>query len=255
MNKKKIIIANWKMNPASQKEAEKLFVLVARGVKNIKKTEIAVCPPFVYLERLKKLSKKVSLGAQNVFWMEKGAYTGEISPLMLTNLGLKYVIVGHSERRALGETNIDVNNKIKMALANNLIPIMCVGESARDENHEYFDIIKAQLEEGLQGLQKGSVSKVIIAYEPVWALSTTQNRRDATPQDSREMVIYIRKVLVDKYGLKIEMPRIIYGGSFNEKNANDFLKNGDIDGALVGGASLDANKFLEIIKTCEALKN
>lgn len=250
---KRIICGNWKMNPLTLKEAEKLFNDVIKGLSGIKKTEIAICPPFLYLEKLKKISKKISLGAQDAFGQDVGAYTGEISPDMLYNIGIKYVILGHSERRALGEKNIDVNKKIKTALVASLVPVLCVGESVRDESHGYFNLVKNQLEECLAGVSKNLISKIIIAYEPIWAISSTKDRKDATPADSLEMVIFIRKVLFDKFGSDAGKTRIIYGGSANEKDAEDFLKNGGVDGLLPGRASLNAKKFIEIVKICEAL--
>ncbi|MEK7081268.1 MAG: triose-phosphate isomerase [Patescibacteria group bacterium] len=250
---KKIIIGNWKMNPLTLKEAEKLFNDVAKNVSGIKKTEVVICPPFLYLEKLKKISKKINLGAQDAFWEEVGAYTGEVSTEMLYNIGARYVILGHSERRASGESNTDVNKKIKSSLVAGLRPILCVGESARDESHGYFNFIKTQLEECLAGISKNSISKIIIAYEPIWAISSTPNRQDATPDDSKEMTIFIRKILSDKFGSEATQMRIIYGGSVNEKDAEEFLKNGGVDGLLAGRASLDAKKFVEIINLAEDL--
>ena len=257
MKSKNIIIGNWKMNPLSLKEAEKLFADVAKSISNIKKTarktEVVICPPYVYLEKLKKLSKKISLGAQDVFWGEVGAFTGEISADMLYDIGARYVIVGHSERRAMGENNNDINKKIKSALSAGLRPILCVGEGMRDENHGYFNLVRIQLEECLLGISKNSISKIIIAYEPVWAISSTPNRKDATSDDSREMAIFIRKILSDKFGSEASGIRIIYGGSVNEKDAEDFLKNGGVNGLLPGKASLNPEKFSKIVKICEAL--
>ena len=248
-----MIIANWKMNPLTSKEAEKLFTGVAKEVSTIKKTEIAICPPSIYLDILKKIrTSKIKLGAQDAFYGDMGAFTGEVSAQMLYNIGAKYVILGHSERRAQGETNVFINKKIKSALDASLIPILCVGENIRDENHGYFNLVKMQLEECLSGISKNSVSKIIIAYEPVWAISTTVNRKDATSADSLEMAIFIRKILSDKFGPEASKMRIIYGGSVNEKDCADFLKNGGVDGLLAGRASLDAKKFVEIIKICEA---
>ncbi len=253
MINKKIICANWKMNPRSLKEAEKLFTDVARDISAIKKTEVVVCPPFLYTEKLKKISKKIIMGAQDVFPGDVGAFTGEVSAEMLYNLGIKYVMIGHSERRALGETNIDVNKKIKSSLLNGLRPILCVGEGARDSSHDYFNFIKTQLEESLENVSRNSAAKIIIAYEPIWAISTTPDRKDATSDDSREMTIFIRKILFDKFGKDSSQIRIVYGGSVSDKNAEDFLKDGGVDGLLVGSASLDTKKFFKIIKTCEAL--
>jgi triosephosphate isomerase len=249
---KKIICGNWKMNPISQKEAQLLFTNIAKSISRIKKTDIVVCPPYVYLEALKKISKKIQLGAQDAFWGDVGAFTGEVSAEMLYNRGVKYVILGHSERRAFGETNSDVNKKIKASLGVGLIPVVCVGEALRDESHSYFNLVKNQLEECLAGVKKSSVSKIIIAYEPIWAISTTIGRKDATSLDCREMAIFIRKVLSDKFGPEASLMRVIYGGSVNEKDAEDFLKNGDVDGLLPGRASLDPEKFSKIVKICEA---
>ncbi|MEI8174443.1 MAG: triose-phosphate isomerase [bacterium] len=251
---KKIIIGNWKMNPASLKEADKLFTGVLKNVSDIKKTEIIICPPFIYLSLLKaKNSKKIFLGSQDAFWDNVGAYTGEVSAEMLCNIGAKYVILGHSERRALGESNNDINKKIKASLEAGLGPVLCVGETFRDENHSYFNLVKTQLEECLLGISKNSISKVIIAYEPIWAISTTVNRKDANSLDCQEMAIFIRKILSDKFGSDASNVKIIYGGSVNEKDASGFLKDGGVDGLLVGRASLDAKKFVEIINIAESL--
>lgn len=251
---KKIIIGNWKMNPLTLKEAEKLFGTIAKSVSRIKKTEVVICPPFIYLNKLTKIrTSKIKLGAQDAFWGEVGAFTGEVSAEMLYNVGARYVILGHSERRALGESDSDIIKKIKASLVAGLRPILCVGESARDESHGYFNFVKIQLEECLAGISKNSISKIIIAYEPIWAISSTPNRKDATPDDSREMTIFIRKILSDKFGHDAGRMRIIYGGSVNEKDGYDFLKNGGVDGLLAGRASLNAKKFMEIVKICEAL--
>ena len=241
------------MNPRSAKEAEKLWSGVAKLVSRIKKTEIVICPPFIYLEKLKKFSRKINLGAQDGFWGDVGPYTGEVSAEMLYDLRVRYVILGHSERRTLGETNSLINKKIKGALSAGLCPILCVGESAREADHGYFNLVKVQIEECLAGISKNSISKIIIAYEPVWALSSTLDRRDATAEDAREMAVFIRKILFDKFSNEAVGVRVIYGGSANEKDALDFLQNGRVDGLLPGKASLDAKKFSEIIKIAESL--
>lgn len=242
------------MNPLTLKEAEKLFLGTIKNISAIKKTEVVICPPILYLEKLKSVSrrtKKIILGAQDAFWSDVGAFTGEISSAMLYEIGARYVILGHSERRALGETNTDINKKIKAALSAGLRPVVCVGENVRDADHGYFNLVKTQLEECLTGISKTSISKIIIAYEPVWAISTTEGRKDASPEDSKEMVIFIRKVLSDKFGPEVSNMRIIYGGSVNTKDALGFLKDGGVDGLLPGRSSLDAKKFSEIVKICE----
>lgn len=252
---KKIVIGNWKMNPVSVKEAERLFSSVNKSTTSLKKTEVVICAPFIYLEKLKKLSKKLSLGAQDAFMGDTGPFTGEVSSEMLYNLGVKYVLIGHSERRAIGEDNILINKKLKAALSSSITPILCVGEKERDENHEYFNVVKMQIKECLLGVNKTLFPKIIIAYEPVWALSSTSGRRDATAFDSSEMVIFIRKVLSDLSTPDIaNKMRIIYGGSVNDRDARDFLQNGGVDGVLPGKASLDPKKFVEIVKIAESIK-
>jgi triosephosphate isomerase (TIM) len=250
---KTIIVANWKMNPLTSKEAEKLFLDVAKGVSGMKKSEIVVCPPHIYLEKLSdtRKTKKIILGAQDAFYGEVGAFTGEVSGDMLHDIGARYVILGHSERRARGENSEEINKKIKDALSAGLHPILCVGETDRDQNHEYFGVVKAEVEKCMTGIPKSSLSKVVIAYEPVWAISTTKDHKDASADDSRGMAIFIRKILSDKFGKESAGVRILYGGSVNERNAEGFLKDGGVDGLLVGRASLSAKKFTEIVKVAE----
>lgn len=256
MQRRKIVIGNWKMNPRTAKEAEKWWKSISKSLSGMRKTEIVICAPLIYLEKLKKLSKKVAIGAQNAFWGNVGAFTGEVSAEMLYELGVRHVILGHSERRALGEDDALINKKIKGTLSAGLVPIVCVGESSRDESHTHFDTVRRQVKNCLQGLPKNSFPKIIIAYEPVWALSSTPNRRDATAADSLEMSIFIRKILADLSSAEIAASiRIIYGGSVNERDAGEFLKYGGVDGVLPGKASLDPKKFVQILKTCEALKS
>ncbi len=252
-NSAKIVIGNWKMNPQTEKDAEKLYTLVSKGVSKIKGVDIVICAPFIYLPKLRKISKKINLGAEDLYPGDVGAFTGEISASMLSNIGVVYTIVGHSERRAVGETNEMINKKIKGALAADIVPVLCVGETVRDESHGYFSVVKAQVEECLVGISRSSISSVIIAYEPVWALSTTAERKDATPMDSREMVIFIRKILADKFGAEASAVRIIYGGSVNERDVEGFIRDGGVSGVLVGKASLDAKKFLQIITEVESI--
>lgn len=250
---KKIVIGNWKMNPTTMKEAQNLFSEILKGVLTVKKTELSICPPYIFLESFKKKSKKIILGAQNSFYEGKGAFTGEISTEMLFNIGVKYVILGHSERRALGESNTEVNKKIKNVLSFNLVPVVCFGESNRDENHEYLNFIKTQVEESLNGISKNLISNIVIAYEPIWAIGKSA-LREANPEEFLEMSIFIKKILSDKFGAKtIEGVRIIYGGSVHPENALFFLKDGKTDGFLVGRDSLNSKKFLEIIKITESL--
>ncbi len=257
MAMKKIIIGNWKMNPSTSKEAEKWFSNIIKSLKGIRKTEIVICAPFIYLDKLSKIrTSKIKLGAQDAWMGGVGPFTGEVSSEMLYDIGVRYVILGHSERRSLGETNELINRKIKSVLVSGLVPVVCIGERDRDLNHEYFKTVKSQLNECLKGISKDSISKIIIAYEPVWSISSTTNRRDATADDSREMAVFIRKTLSDLSSPELaSKTRIIYGGSANERDAEEFLKNGGVDGLLPGKASLDPKKFTEIVKICEALKS
>lgn len=213
------------------------------------KVDIAICPPFTCLESVNNQlsNSKVLLGAQNVFWEEKGAYTGEVSPTMLLDVGCKYVIVGHSERRhILGETDLIVNRKLKAALEVGLIPILCVGETLQErKNNRAKEVIKEQLLNGLKDV-KLNAPDIVIAYEPVWAIGTGVN---ASSEDAQEMCSYIRTQLEGLYDQELAHNiRILYGGSVKENNLADFLSEKDIDGALVGGASLDAQSFAELIR-------
>jgi triosephosphate isomerase len=252
---KKIVIANWKMNPISEKLAEKLFKDTNKVVSKLKNTDIIICPPDIYLNKLKKFAKKIKLGAQDCFYEESGAYTGEISAEMLYGIGARYVILGHSERRIiLGESNEDVNKKIKSALFAGLIPIVCIGEKERDQENNYLNFVKEQIEVAFKNILKNSVSKIIVAYEPVWAIGKNAVR-EATPEEFLEISIFIKKVLSDKFGMQaVNKIKIIYGGSVGTKNVEDFIKIGHADGFLIGRASLDSVKFGEIIKITEKTK-
>jgi triosephosphate isomerase len=238
---KKIIIANWKMNPQKEKEA----VLLAKA---IDKSGVIIAPPFVFLAAIKKILKRAKLAAQDIAPDSLGSLTGEISPAMLKNFGVKYAIIGHSERRALGETDILINKKIKTALKSGIVPVVCVGESHRDHQMKYLSFMKHQIAGTFKNLQPKDFKKIIIAYEPVWAIGKDAER-EATPEESQEMAIFIKKVLSDIYGSKnIQKISILYGGSVNAKNAESFLKCGGVEGLLIGRSSLNSKEFNEIIK-------
>lgn len=250
---KKIIIANWKLNPINQKEAEKLLKQIIKDLK-YKKSEIVFCPPIVYLNVLKKLSRKFKFGVQNIFYENTGSFTGEISSIMAKNLGAEYVILGHSERRALGEDDKFINKKVKQALDFGLIPIICIGEKERDAEHEYLNFIQKQINDSLNNISRLNISKIIIAYEPLWAIGKN-SIREATGEEFREMRVFIKKTLNDKFGLEaMNKIKIIYGGSVNFKNVSDFIQIGESDGFLVGRDSLNAEKFIKIIQNVENAK-
>lgn len=246
----KIIVANWKLNPATEKEAIKL-------AKESDLEGLVICPPFPFLEAVAKVIKKAKLGAQDLFWEEKGAYTGEVSGSQLKDLCVEYVIIGHSERRLkLEETDEMVAKKIKAALKDGLKPILCVGETAEERAQgKTREIVGKELRLGLS-LIPGREKEVIVAYEPIWAIGTGA---PDTPENMLEMVEFIYRQLMSYAGATVgefknsktqkltNSLKIIYGGSVTSKNAEDFLKHKEIRGALVGGASLNSKEIKNII--------
>ncbi len=242
-NKQKIIVANWKMNPASLIEAKDLLLKIKNH--SSAKNKIIFCPPFIWLSDLIKISKNITFSGQNCFWEEKGAYTGEISAKMLKNIGCKYVILGHSERKKyFNEDYSIVNKKLKLALKAGLKIILCIGEKEKNEEKKYEEI-KSQIKTAFEKISKKDIVKIIIAYEPVWAIGTGDND---TPTNAVSIAILIKRILVKMYGHQIfENIKVLYGGSTNSKNAEEFIKEKEISGLLVGGASLDSNEFLKII--------
>jgi triosephosphate isomerase (TIM) len=245
----KIIVANWKMNPQSLKEAGFIFKELSSLLKNIKHTQIVICPPFPYLFVAQNFkNKNIFLGAQNVAKDGEGAHTGEVSSKILKNMGVSYVIVGHSERRFLGEDNITINEKILNLIKNKITPILCVGENKRDHDGFYLSFVKEQIKNCLSGIPKTQIKNIIIAYEPVWAIGKGAIR-EATKEEFLEMKIFIKKVISDIYDVKTaHNVLVIYGGSVNPLNAELFIKGGEADGLLVGRDSLNPKKFEMIIK-------
>lgn len=243
------------MNPKTAAEARKHFAAIKKQALQYRNVDAALATPFVFLAELGKTAGSVlGLAAQNVSSEKEGAYTGEVSAGMLLGCKVKYVLVGHSERRTLGETNGFINSKVKAVLAAKMVPVLCVGESERDTSMFYLSTVKTQLEECLAGVSKSAIPSLVIAYEPVWAISTTPGHRPATPEDALEMRIYIKKVLADIFGGQAaEKVRILYGGSVDEKNAVGFLVGGQADGLLPGRASLDPKKFAAILKLANGI--
>lgn len=248
-----IVIGNWKMNPDTIGNAKKLFLEVRKHVnRKSLKTYVAVAAPTPYLSELERLSpsQRIKLVAQDMFHEKKGAYTGEASLSMLKSVGADAVLVGHSERRALGDTEEDVKNNLAVALTGNVTAILCVGEKQRDSHGNYFTEVEKQLRSALAGTPKSRLKRLIIAYEPVWAIGTGDT---ATPEDVQEMKLFIIKILADLFGrTAANTVRIIYGGSVNAKNADELMRVGQVDGFLPGGASLKAPEFISIIKTVES---
>ncbi|MBP3331735.1 MAG: triose-phosphate isomerase [Tidjanibacter sp.] len=247
--RKKIVAGNWKMNttPAEGVELAKAVVANASQVKE--EVEFIVCPPFTHLSEVAKATAgtRVNVGAQNCAAEEKGAYTGEVSAQMIASLGMQYVILGHRERRQYyGETSETLNCKMKQAYANNLIPIYCVGENLDErEAGNHFDVVKAQIEEVVFNLSEEQFEKLVIAYEPVWAIGTGKT---ATADQAQEIHAFIRKTLSAKFGTAANNTAILYGGSCKPSNAAEIFAKEDVDGGLIGGAALKAEDFIAIGK-------
>lgn len=252
-NEKPFLAGNWKMHKTIPEAVEMVKALKEESPQ-LTDAELVVIPPYTMLSEVKKVieGSTIQLGAQNIFWEEKGAFTGEVSPPMLKDAGCQYVTIGHSERRQyFGETNETVNKKIKAALTHELTPIMCIGESLEErEKGNTMDKVETQMNSGLEGLGKDEIRRIVIAYEPIWAIGTGVT---ATPSQAEEVHSFIRKKLTEKYGNEIASYAIIlYGGSVKPANTYSILKENNINGALVGGASLEADSFIQITK--EAIK-
>jgi triosephosphate isomerase len=250
--RKKIVAGNWKMN-LDYNEGLGVFSEIINMVKDevTGTQEAVICSPFIHLHSLVQLAKgytKVSLGAQNAHQAESGAYTGEISAKMVKSIGAAYVILGHSERRQyFGESNELLAKKIDTVLANDLRPIFCIGETLQErEANQHFDIIKSQLVEGVFHLDAAHFSKLVLAYEPVWAIGTGVT---ASSDQAQEIHAFIRKEIAAKYNQEVaDNTTILYGGSCNPKNAPELFAQPDIDGGLIGGASLKSRDFVDIVK-------
>lgn len=242
----KIIVGNWKMNPSTLEEAKNIISKTFE-VKS-KNVSVVIAPPAVFLIPLMQFfkRKKILFGAQNTNYLKEGAHTGEISVSMLRKAGVQYVIAGHSERRAQGESDADVSLKVASILKEKMIPILCIGEKEHDSAGAYLEILQNQLLNSLSGVPTSSFKSIIIAYEPIWAIG--KEEKDA--MNSRmlhETSIFIRKILNDKFGKLAKGVKIIYGGAVSEDNAYDLVHDGEVDGLLVGHHSLKPTDFKKII--------
>jgi len=253
--KNKIVAGNWKMNKTFP-QAEELLVEIAEGLDGVHlETEVIICPPFLYLEMAADVSEESNfmVGAQNVSYAGSGAYTGEISAEMLKSAGADFCIVGHSERRMyFKETDEDLRKKVDLLLGQDILPIFCIGEQLADrEANNHFQTVENQLKNGLFHLSKDSFEQIIIAYEPVWAIGTGLT---ATPEQAQEMHAFIRKQIEEKYGTEQAYNTyILYGGSCNAANALALFSCNDVDGGLIGGASLKSEEFIAIINAAETV--
>ena len=250
--RKKIVAGNWKMNK-SFIDAEELIADIADAIEDLElnNTEVIICPPFVYLEMATDIADEsdIQVGGQNVNDNDNGAYTGEISAAMLKSLEVGYCIIGHSERRKyFSETNALLKRKVDAVMNHEIRPIFCCGEllTEREAGH-HFDVVRTQLEESLFHLSSDQFQQVVIAYEPVWAIGTGVN---ASPEQAQEMHAFIRQLIAQKYDIDIsDETSILYGGSCNAKNAAELFAQKDVDGGLIGGASLKPEEFIQIIKS------
>ena len=250
--RKDLIVGNWKMNATHLETIQMVQKLSYRlDTSDYQRVDVAVCPPFTALRSAQTVIEtdhlQIGLGAQNVFWEEKGAYTGEVAPDMLKALSVTYVIVGHSERREIfGETNEDVNRKVKAVLAAGMTPILCCGETEEErEAGVTEDKIGSQVRAGLAGLSAEQIAGLVVAYEPIWAIGTG---RTASDDDAGAMATFVRSTIADVAGDAAESTRILYGGSMNPGNVAGLMAKKDIDGGLVGGASLDPDTFASVVR-------
>lgn len=245
------------MNPPTAEKAKEIFNGIKRSAIKLKKTETVICPPFLYLNTLghpmSKSKHGLKLGAQDVFYDDEvKARTGEISVEMLKNFGVKYVIIGHSERRALGETDEIINKKILTALEAGLKAVFCVGEKERDVDGKYFDFIRRQITEGLKNINQDLLKNLIIAYEPSWAISGGKNLNPDDAESVLRAVLFVKKTLLPIAGDDLARGMtVIYGGSVSAETAGEFLAKGGVSGLLVGQKSLDPEEFGKILKIAE----
>lgn len=244
--RKPIIAGNWKMHKTIAQSLE--FVNEVKDKVNNDKVEAVICAPFTLLKDLKEATKgtNIKIGAQNMHFEENGAFTGEVSPLMLKEIEMDYVVIGHSERRQyFNETNETVNKKVLKALEVGIDPILCCGETLEQrEATETKSVCKVQVEKALENVSKEDIAKVVIAYEPIWAIGTGKT---ATSEDANDVIKYIREVVAGLYGELANEVRIQYGGSVKPANVAEIMNQSDIDGALVGGASLAASDYTELV--------
>jgi triosephosphate isomerase len=245
---KTIVVANWKMNPETFLEAKALFDGTRKATDTARNVSVVIAPPLIFLRELtgQYRGKKIEFAAQNGYFEKTGAYTGEISLAQIKDAGASYVIVGHGERRAMGETNEDTRKKIAAAVNLKMTPILCVGEKERVKDGGHFEIVREQLNVGLMDVPPTKLRQVMVMYEPLWAVGSGT---PVAPRDMHEMSIFIKKVVVEKFGEVGHTMRILYGGSVTHENARAMIDEAGVQGFIVGGASLDIVKFTSLLKS------
>jgi triosephosphate isomerase len=247
---KSLIVANWKNTPNTFREAKKNFDLIKKQKVNSRKIIPVICPAFLHLAELSKSygGSVFAFGAQDILFETKAPFTGESTPEQLLDLGVKYVIVGHSERRQLGESNEMIAHKVASSINNGIMPILCIGELERDDSGEYLRFVEQQLVECLDKIKKNQLDKIVIAYEPVFAIG--KGHKAITTHEIHQMVIFIKKVLARKFDKKTAMNvPILYGGSVDDENAADILEHAEVRGLLIGRASSNPHTFRDILKS------
>ncbi len=252
MSNKILVVGNWKMNPETVDEAKIIAQKTRKTAAELSNTEVVICPPFIFISDCspRTPTSNAYMGAQTVsLFKEEEAHTGEISVYMLRDLGVEYVIVGHSEERAQGESDEDVSKKVNAIVEVGLNAIVCVGESVRDENGQYLETIKQQINSSLSKISLKNYKNVVIAYEPIWAIGATEAMK---PEQICEMAIFVRKTFADVFGQNAAMKvKVLYGGSVNAENASDIIKIGNVDGLLVGRQSVNIQGFSELLKSVD----
>ncbi len=247
----KLIIANWKMNPPTLKEASILFSAIKQTALRTRNVQTVIAPPLVFLHALSASckAKRIQFAAQNIHFEASGAQVGETSAVQAQNAGAKYVLVGHSARRENGETDLETGKKVVVALSAKFTPVLFVGESERDQDGLFLRTIRKQLITALKDVPQSRIKDVVMCYEPVWAISTSGSDKQITINEIHQMVLFIRKVLTDKFGERVARKvSILYGGSVNKENAEEIFTVPGVAGAAIGGASLDAKEFGTILQ-------
>jgi triosephosphate isomerase (TIM) len=250
---KKLIIGNWKMNPVKLEDAKKVIKKTRRVAGTLKHTDVVVCPPFIYIHSAisKRDSSSLKIGAQTVSYEDGGPHTGEVGATMLHDIGVSYVIAGHSEERALGDTDEIVARRVKAIVESGMNAVLCVGEKERDEGGVYLEFLKEQIKNSLVGISQNRAKNIIIAYEPVWAIGA---KEAMIPEQVYEMALFVKKVFSDVFSQDQAMKvMVLYGGSVNFRNAADIIKIGQVDGLLVGRESVNMPGFVELLKAVDSV--
>lgn len=251
MTNKKLVVGNWKMNPLSLDEAKRIARKTRRAAADLRRTEAVLCPPFPFIAAVtpKKAAPHFHMGAQSASFEESGPHTGEVGALMLKDIGVRYVIAGHSEMRAAGDTDQVVSRRIQAILDAGLTPIVCVGEKTRDEGGSHFDFLREQIRGTFSSVPKKDAREIIIAYEPIWAIGA---KEAMNPEQVYEMSLFVKKAFADVFSPESAMKiTVLYGGSVNFRNAADIIKIGQVDGLLVGRESVNVGGFVELLKAVD----